>query len=48
VVPKGFKRNEDGSLKAVDVIDYALLKFREYVEILLQYDENKWIQEYEE
>ncbi|MBS4062764.1 MAG: hypothetical protein KG029_20380 [Bacteroidetes bacterium] len=45
---KGFERNKDGTLKPAKVIDFALFKFREYVETLLQYDENKWLQEYED
>ena len=46
--PKGFERNKDGSLKPVIVIDYALSQFRKHIETLLQYDEDEWLQEYEE
>lgn len=45
---KSFERNKDGTLKPAKVIDYALFQFREYVETLLQYDEDKWLQEYED
>jgi hypothetical protein len=45
---KGFERNKDGTLKPAKVIDSALYKFREYIETLLQYDEDKWLQEYED
>ncbi len=45
---KGFERNRDGTLNPTKVIDFVLFKFREYVETLLQYDEDKWLQEYEE
>lgn len=45
---KGFDRNKDGTLKPAKVIDFALFKFREYVETFLEYDEDKWLQEYQE
>jgi len=45
---KGFERNKDGTLKPAYVIDSALFRFREYIETLLQYDEDKWLQEYED
>lgn len=45
---KGFQRNKDGTLKPANVIDFSLFKFREYIETLLQYDEDKWLQEYED
>ncbi|MBO0356232.1 hypothetical protein J0656_19600 [Muricauda ruestringensis] len=44
----GFQRNKDGSLKPAKVIENALFEFREYIENLLQYDEDKWLQEYED
>ncbi len=45
---KGFERNKDGTLKPARVIEFALFKFREYIETLLQYDEDKWLKEYED
>lgn len=45
---KGFERNKDGTLKPTKVIDSALRKFRDYVETLLRYDEDKWLEEYGE
>jgi hypothetical protein len=45
---KGFERNKDGTLKPSKVIEFALSKFREYIESELEYDEDNWLKEYEE
>jgi hypothetical protein len=45
---KSYESNKDGTLKASNVIENALFKFRDYIETLLQYDEDKWLQEYED
>lgn len=45
---KGFGRNKDGSLNPVKVMEAALHRFRKYVEELLEYDDDKWIDEYVE
>lgn len=45
---KGYDRMDDGSLKPAKVMESALFKFRDYVEELLSYDEDKWLEEYEE
>lgn len=45
---QGFERNKDGTLKPSKVIDHALFEFREYVETVLQYEEDKWLQEYKD
>lgn len=44
----GYRRNKDGSLKATDIMESVLFKFRKYVETLLDYDEEKWLEKYEE
>jgi hypothetical protein len=41
----GFNRNKDGTLKPVKVLESALFAFRRYVEGLLEYDEDKWVDE---
>lgn len=45
---KGYDRNKDGTIQPIKVIDLALFEFRDYIEKLLEYDQEKWIQEYEE
>jgi hypothetical protein len=45
---KGFQRNKDGTLKSSRIIESALFDFRKYVENILEYDESKWLEEYEE
>jgi hypothetical protein len=45
---KGFQRNKDGTLKPARIIESALFDFRKYVENILEYDESKWLEEYEE
>ncbi|MGB3342828.1 MAG: hypothetical protein WBA61_02850 [Aequorivita sp.] len=45
---KGFERNKDGTLKPSRVIQSALYKFRNYIETELEYDDEIWLQEYEE
>ena len=45
---KGFKRNKDGSIKPMDIVDSALFRFREYIEKFLDYDQDKWFEEYVE
>jgi hypothetical protein len=45
---KGFQRNKDGTLKPSKVIEYALHKFRDYIESELNYNEENWLEEYEE
>ncbi len=47
IIEKGFDRNKDGTLKPSKIIEFALHKFREYVESELEYDEDKWLNEYE-
>jgi len=44
----GFQRNKDGTLKPGKVMESALFKFREFVEKETNYDEDKWLEEYEE
>lgn len=44
----GFDRNKDGSLKLVKVLNSALSGFRKYLEILLSYDEDTWLNDYME
>ena len=48
VEEKGHGRNKDGTLKPAKVIEYALHKFREYLESELKYDVDNWLEEYEE
>jgi hypothetical protein len=45
---KGFERNKDGTLSPIKVIDWALFRFREFIEKMVGYDEDKWLSEYEE
>ncbi|NQX42322.1 hypothetical protein SAMN05421820_11142 [Pedobacter steynii] len=42
----GYKRNKDGTINPSKVIDSALFQFREYIEKLLEYDVDKWLEEY--
>ncbi|MBA9072608.1 hypothetical protein GGR22_000734 [Flavobacterium gossypii] len=44
----GFQRNKDGTLPSIRVIDNALFIFRKYIEKALEYDEDKWLNEYED
>jgi hypothetical protein len=44
----GFNRNKDGTLKSTKVLGAALFEFRDYVEKVLNYNEDKWLKEYEE
>ena len=44
---KGYKRNKDGTLKVSYVIESSLHKFRDYIEAELNYNEEKWLEEYE-
>ncbi|MCB0742922.1 MAG: hypothetical protein KDC67_03370 [Ignavibacteriae bacterium] len=44
---KGFGRNKDGTLNASKIIDYSLHKLRDYIEKELEYDNDKWLEEYE-
>jgi hypothetical protein len=44
---KGYKRNKDGTLKVSYVIESSLHKFRDYIEADLNYNEEKWLEEYE-
>lgn len=48
IEPKGFDRNMDGSLKPNKVMNWALFEFRKYLEKLLDYDEDKWLNDYVE
>lgn len=43
---KGYKRNKDGTLKVSYVIESSLHKFRDYIEADLNYNEEKWLEEY--
>lgn len=43
----GYSRNKDGSLKPAKILNYALFEFRNYIEKLLDYDYEKWIEEFE-
>ncbi|HET8860835.1 hypothetical protein [Marivirga sp.] len=48
VEPSGFRRNKDGTLKPGKVMERALIEFREFIENTTGYDEDKWINEFEE
>ncbi len=45
---KGFDRNKDGTLNPIEVIESALFRFREFIEKKFEYDEDKWLSEFEE
>lgn len=47
-IENAFDRNKDGTMPAIKVIDWALFRFRQHIEKILEYDEEKWLNEYED
>lgn len=44
----GFRRDKDGAISAITIIDNTLYEFRQHIETILEYNEDKWLNEYEE